>query len=223
MATPYTYFAIGDTLAAMVNLEITYGIMPSVLEDRYVPLTGLVRRRALSGLARHDGAINGVLYCSGIKRADLNTFMDVWFGGWNVAGVQKYLTVITEDAHYTPILAYIEKPVFRQTDPTWCQDVTFALSNIIPQSLTKTGNYTVTASDRLIYADTSSGSITLSLPAAGSVPARTVFSAVKNASGNSLILDPNGSELIDGASTKTITAQYSRVDIISTDAAWVSI
>lgn len=220
---PRTYFAIGASLSALVNIERTYNLTGHVLPSAFIPLTGLVRRRALSGRPRHDGAINGVLPIDLAERADLNTFMNGIFSGWTTPSVQMYMTLIDENGHYSPFLGYIEKPTYQIAPGGMLTGIEFALADLALQSVSKTSNYTVTASDRFIYGDSTSGSVTLTLPAAASVGAYTVFSFVKSVAANSLILDGDGSETIDGATTKTLTAVYSRADIISNGSAWVSI
>ncbi len=70
-------------------------------------------------------------------------------------------------------------------------------------------------------ADTTGGSITFNLPSAASVGNGKGFVFKKTATGNSLILDPNGSETIDDVSTSlTITLKDTVTGIFSNGAEW---
>lgn len=220
---PQFYFCLGSSLSGLANLATTYDLTAHVLPSNFVPLTGAVQRRANSGRRRDDGAITSSLQIDIAERADLNAFMNAVFGGWTTPSVKRYLSLIDENGYYSPFYGWIDKPTYQIAPGGMLVGIQFALNDLVLQEVTKSANYTVTASDRLIEADTSGGNITLALPAAASVGAYTPFAFVKTANANSLILDPDGSELIDGAATKTLTAQYSRVDIVSNGSAWVTV
>ncbi len=85
---------------------------------------------------------------------------------------------------------------------------------------TKTANYTATASDYAIICNNTSGAITISLPAASGCSGRTYV--IKKISGvtNNVVIDPNASENIDGAATRTLTVQYESVLIQSDGSNW---
>ena len=86
---------------------------------------------------------------------------------------------------------------------------------------TKTANYTATVNDHTIICNNSSGSITISLPAASGCSGRTYV--IKKISGllNDVVINPNGAETIDGAATRTLTVQYESVLIQSDGTNWV--
>tara|TARA_A100001515_G_scaffold36942_1_gene29057 strand:+ start:297 stop:896 length:600 start_codon:yes stop_codon:yes gene_type:complete len=63
------------------------------------------------------------------------------------------------------------------------------------------------------------GNVTVGLPAAATCT-NMVLSFKKLNAGSDMILDPNGSETIDGAATKSFSDQYSWVTIISNGANW---
>lgn len=219
-----TYFAIGSTLAAMVNLESSYSIVANVLPDALIPLTGLVRRRSLSGIARHDGNANGVLRVDFLSQADKRAFMYAVFGGSTTPSVSRYMTLIDEDGYYSPFSVIIDKPAFGVISGGYLRGIEFALTDCTLQSATKTGGYTVTTSDHLLYCNTASGSITLALPALSGVTANVVFSAVKTSASNTLTLNPDGAETINSASTYAVTANNARVDFVKNDSGvWVTI
>lgn len=220
---PQTYFAVGSTLANMVNLESTYGLFAHGFESAPIPLTGGVRRRSLAAVSRHDGWINGGLFIDYAARTDLNEFLYARFGYPASADAALYMTLIDEDGHYSPFLLRAEKPTFQVSNKALVRQIVFPLWNCVLQSATKTSNFTVTTSTRLLYADTTSGSVTFALPAVAGVNPYTVFSFVKTASANNMVLDPNSTEQIAGASTLTITAQYERADIYTDGSAWYRI
>ncbi len=219
----FTYYAIGATLAGMVNLEYTYDLTAHVVPNRALPLTGVNRKRAMSGKMRHSGAINGSLYLDVARRADLNAFMNAIFGGWETASVQKYMTLISEDGFYMPVLAYLEKPVFEIVNDVFVRPVEFGIAGAVVQSVTKTANYTVTTSDHFVKGDTTSGNVTLALPALAGVTPYVPYVFLKVASSNNLVLDPSSTEQVDGASTKTLTALYSRAVLVYDGTQWVTI
>ena len=71
----------------------------------------------------------------------------------------------------------------------------------------KTDNYTVTTSDNmtLFEASTSGGNITFTLPSLSSATDNFILAFKKTHSSNSMIIDGNSSETIDGATTQTYT------------------
>lgn len=217
-----TYFAIAanGTLASLVNVTTLTEFDPSIEEEKLTPLTGKVRRKTYAGVMRHDGYIDSELFFNVMRVSSYRTFMNTVFGGFNVASKAVALTLLTEDGYYTPFTGRVEKPSFAYANEAWLKNVRFPLSNLIKQAVSKSSNYTVTTSDRLINVDTLGGSVTLALPALAGVTVNTVFSAVKTSASNSLIFDPNSSELIEGASTYTLTAQYSRIDFYSDGSQW---
>ncbi len=93
---------------------------------------------------------------------------------------------------------------------------------------TKTANFTVdevasaTTNATIFLCDPTSGSITVTLPAAAGSTNRVLF-FVKTVAANSLILDGNGSETINGATTKTTTGQYAIYAIACDGSNWFAI
>ena len=57
-------------------------------------------------------------------------------------------------------------------------------------------NYTLTATDNVVLMNTTSGDLTASLPAAATVDG--IIYMIKNTQNNNLVIDPDGSETIDG-------------------------
>lgn len=85
---------------------------------------------------------------------------------------------------------------------------------------TKTGAYTLVDGDHIILADANSAGFTLTLPTAVG-RAGLVFHVKKvDATANAVVIDGNGSETIDGATTRSITIQHETVSIVSDGANW---
>lgn len=79
--------------------------------------------------------------------------------------------------------------------------------------LTKTANYTITSSDTFIIADTSSGSFTLTFPAASGTSGIVFY--IKVIGNNPLTLARTGSDLIDGETSQTVSVKYTGLVYIS--------
>ena len=88
----------------------------------------------------------------------------------------------------------------------------------VGSNITASGDVTVGAGTFYLVA-TGSGNVTIGLPAAATC-ANMILSFKKIAAANSMILDANASETIDGATTKTLGDQWSWVTIISNGTSW---
>jgi hypothetical protein len=88
---------------------------------------------------------------------------------------------------------------------------------------TKTISYAVTVSDRdsLINCNATGGAITVTIPSAASLGSGFQFSVKKTDSTiNSVTIDPNSTETIDGQLTLVLAAQYDEVTLISDGTNW---
>ena len=79
--------------------------------------------------------------------------------------------------------------------------------------VTKDADYTMTTDDRTVLVDSSTGTITITLPAVGAELKKYRFQVVKLESANTVIIDPNADELINGETTLTMTEQWESVDV----------
>jgi hypothetical protein len=74
---------------------------------------------------------------------------------------------------------------------------------------TKTADYTLATDDYIIFADPSAtSSFTLTLPSAVANIGRVYFIGKVDNSANTVTIDGNGGDLIDGATTRVLTGQY---------------
>ena len=86
--------------------------------------------------------------------------------------------------------------------------------------VTKTSNYTATASDYTIVMNNSS-SRTVTLPTAEGITGRIYIIKKISGSYKNVTIATNGYETIDGASSKVLTSQYSQVTVQSDGSNWI--
>jgi hypothetical protein len=98
--------------------------------------------------------------------------------------------------------------------PTWVN------TDAAVPTASKTSNYTVTATDAVIFADATSGSVTITLPAAASFAGyRFYIKRIDNAT-NTCTVSRSGGDTIDGQTSFTIDQQYTAVMVVSNGSAW---
>lgn len=82
-------------------------------------------------------------------------------------------------------------------------------------------NYTVTSTDSIVLVNNGCGAIiNINLPVVAGTTGRMYTFKQIDASGNSVKINGNGAETIDGAASQSLTAQYKYVTIISDGSAW---
>jgi len=87
--------------------------------------------------------------------------------------------------------------------------------------VSKTADYTLTTSDDVVLADPTSASFTLTLPTAVGVQGKRY--KIKNLGTDEskpLIIDPNGSETVDGLTTYNMVGQDNVIEIVSDNSNW---
>ncbi len=84
----------------------------------------------------------------------------------------------------------------------------------------KTSSYSISATDCVILADSTSGALTLTLPTSVGVSGRQYTIKRLNGGSNAITLATTGSQSIDGNGSVVLTAQYERVTVISDGANW---
>lgn len=91
-------------------------------------------------------------------------------------------------------------------------------------TLTKTGNYTITATDTsIIFADATGGAVTITLPAAASTTIGRQYQVFKvDSSGNAVNIAPAGSDTLLAGSTTNTTAQANCLRVTGySSTAWI--
>lgn len=85
---------------------------------------------------------------------------------------------------------------------------------------TKTGNFTAVLGE-FIRVDTSSGNVTASLPTAVGNAGRSVQIVKVTSDSNKVIIDPFGSQTINGSTTQDLLVQWGTVRLVSDGANWI--
>jgi hypothetical protein len=227
---PLSYFAYGTSLSGLTNIETitVQSYEPHVLPAAAAPLLGTVKRRPLSGKSRRDGAAVGAIRWDALLRTEYRALLLALLGSPTAQGRQMYVTTIDELGYWSPFQCFIDRPVlgtdYEDSNGEWMTAVVFTLYDLRLQSVTKTGTYTMTASDRLVYGDTTGGGFTLTLPAASAVAADTIVSVEKIASANTLTIQRAGGDTVNGGTSVALTANRGRFDLVSNGVnAWRSV
>lgn len=96
--------------------------------------------------------------------------------------------------------------------PAWT-DTTFATA-------TKTSSYTITGTDVVIFANATSGTVTITLPTAASFGGYRFYVKRTDGSGNACSVSRSGSDTIDGQTSISLDMQYTSLTLISDGSAW---
>jgi len=83
------------------------------------------------------------------------------------------------------------------------------------------GSTTATTSNYIIQGNATSGTVTVNLPAANTVPGQTYIVKKIDGSANTVVITPNGTDTIDGAGSLTISVQYKGYTIQASGSAWL--
>lgn len=85
---------------------------------------------------------------------------------------------------------------------------------------TQTSNYTITSSDTVVFADATSGNVTITLPAASGLSGyRFYIKRIDNAA-HSVTVARSGSDTIDGLTSLTLDVQYTALAVVSNGSVW---
>ena len=114
------------------------------------------------------------------------------------------------------------KGLWQYDGTTWIQ-VPLSAGGTTITTVTKTGAYTLLASDQNVLGDATSGAFTLTLPAAASNSGQVYYITKIDSSTNVVTIDANGSETIDGELTLELGGQYNSVQIISDGSNWYNL
>ena len=85
----------------------------------------------------------------------------------------------------------------------------------------ETTGYTAVDTDHTILADATSAAFTVTLPAVAAIPTGRIYNIKKlDSTGNNVTVDANAAELIDGATTAVIAAQFNSLTVQSDGTEW---
>lgn len=90
--------------------------------------------------------------------------------------------------------------------------------SVAAKARTVTGASSTAAAERTILVNNGATAHTVALPAAATCPGREY--AIKRLGTNTVTIDPNGAETIDGAATLDLTTQYQTARVVSDGANW---
>jgi hypothetical protein len=86
---------------------------------------------------------------------------------------------------------------------------------------TKTSSYTVGSSDTVVFADATSASVTVTLPAASGLAGyRFYIKRIDASSSNTVTIARSGSDTIDGMTSFTLDQQYTAIGVVSNGSLW---
>lgn len=100
--------------------------------------------------------------------------------------------------------------------PSWSD----ADSNPVVATSTKTSSYTITGTDVVIFADATSGNVTITLPAASSFTGFNFHIKRIDASSNSCSVARSGSDTIDGVTSFGLDTRYDALRVVSNGSNW---
>ena len=120
----------------------------------------------------------------------------------------QYATADYNRQSYNNVLEAIEQQINRASD-----GYLFPVMAI-------TASYTINYNDGVILADATSGNITITLLPALEMTQKRIVIMKTDASANTVIIDGNASETINGALTNVLSTQYATVEITAYNGAW---
>ncbi len=107
------------------------------------------------------------------------------------------------------------------TPPAWADLAQIAATG---QTATKSASYTInngSNNDVVIFADNTSGAVTITLPLAASYPGyRFYVKRIDNVTANVCTIARSGSDTIDGATSQTLDLQYTAIAVVSNGSNW---
>jgi hypothetical protein len=92
-----------------------------------------------------------------------------------------------------------------------------------PLPAAKTANYTATATDYYIPVDTTSGNLTVNLPAVSGLAGTTYVIYKTDSSANTVTINPDSTETINGVSTLILKQRYQHIIVECTGSEWIAL
>lgn len=120
----------------------------------------------------------------------------------------QYATAEYNRQSYNNVLQAVEQQINRAAD-----GYLFPVMGI-------TASYTINYNDGVILADATSGNITITLLPALEMTQKRIVIMKTDASANTVTVDGNASETINGALTNVLSIQYAKVEITAYNGAW---
>ncbi len=98
--------------------------------------------------------------------------------------------------------------------PAWGNGMSFATN-------TQSTSYTVTSTDAVVFADATTATVTITLPAASGLAGyRFYIKRIDNSASHTVTVSRSGSDTIDGMTTFNLDLQYTAFGVVSNGSAW---
>lgn len=123
-------------------------------------------------------------------------------------------------------MSILQTPRTASGEAEWKRQVSSSLNQLISRKLlvkSVTANYTVENDYDVFKVDTTGGAVTITLPAAALHSGRVVNVKRMDGSANTLTVDGNAAETIDGSATLLIPTQYESFTLLSDGTGWIII
>jgi hypothetical protein len=229
----------GDLYAATASNTVTrlgVGADGTVLTASAAQPTGMIWQAPASPTTYNysSGAVSGtsqVVNCdttSSNVTVSLPAVASAGTGRWLIIHKPVAANTCTIDPNASELVGGLSTLVMRDAGDTvfivndttaWRVMGTYGLDYTLD---TRSINSSVTATkwDNVFLCDATGGNVTVTLPAAASSKGVRFHLKKTDASGNSCIFDGNASETIDGATTSSLTTQYSSRQIVCDGTGW---
>jgi hypothetical protein len=137
-----------------------------------------------------------------------------------VSGVARFSSIVSMEQGLSVLNAAIDSETGYKLNTTEIITSGRILQNVKMNTVSKTANYTATATDHVILCDASGGAFTITLPAASGAAGVIYHIKKTDSSGNLVTIDANASEAIDGDLTPDLTVQYESLMIACDGSNW---
>lgn len=176
---------------------------------------------AMKILSASIEACTNEVYIMGAGSAGIGPIIDIdqlstESGTPNIAGQAAHMATARGVIRWTGLFT---EAGLTHDNPTGIESVN---AQAISPVRTVTGTVTARPIDRVLKADASGGAATVNLPSAAPNP--VTYTIVKvDATGNTVTIDPAGTETVNGASTRVLSAQWETVTLRSDGSNWIAV
>lgn len=158
----------------------------------------------------------------GIGGGDYECIEDAGTGGTSIVATVVGSSYLTSDVLRGTTIVFSRSTSASAIPPAQSNLTNLVVVNSHIQSVPRSVSTTATAAGgEVLLADTTGAGFTVTLPAAAGVIGQEVCVKKVSADGNTLTVDGDGAETIDGAATWTTTTQWATVRVVSTGTGWV--
>lgn len=217
MSTAYYAVASGHDATTLTRFTTLYRLPPTVINGgQPVPTLGPVRRVALSGRTTFNGNLTALLYWGPAYKTGFADIIAATLGSLYQTDKAVTLVLRNEAWEWMTYNAYLSKPQvgenFEYRLGGNVSGLGIPVNILAPTVATFTSNTTLTSSQRHVRGDTSSGNVTLTLPAASGTT-NVMFHIRKTSASNTLTVQ-------GGAINEALTALDATLMAYSDGANW---